>query len=156
MTTIIYLKENGESQVITEITNIAQIGIAGDSDAKQLAKYIRQGLHQLSHVGIPPDKRLLMVSQEENGDPRTFQILKDLKHCRYPLFEFRINRSIPGAFRAIFFEYEYEGRQLLIFTKAVLKQGDPNPPEFQTAIADSENMYERFHENPDQYLREDE
>lgn len=127
METIIYLEENGESQVVTEITNIAHMAIAGDSNAKQLARYIRQGLQQLSNVGIPYDKRLIMIGEEENGDLRTFQLLKDLKYCKYPLFEFRVNRSTPGAFRAIFFEYVYEGEQLLIFTKAVLKKGDPNP-----------------------------
>lgn len=155
MATIIYLKENGESQIITEITNIAHMGIAGDSDAKELAKFIRQGLQRLSNVGVPSDKRLIMVSEEENGDLRTFQILKELRHCKYPLNEFRINRSTPGAFRAIFFEYEHEDEQLLIFTKAVLKQGDPNPPEFQAAIRESEILYEKFHQNPNQYLRED-
>lgn len=57
------------------------MGILGDSDAQQLAKYIRQ----LSNVGVPQNKKLIMVGEEENGDKRTFN------HC--PLFEFRVNRS---------------------------------------------------------------
>ncbi|WP_040037066.1 hypothetical protein [Bacillus thermotolerans] len=156
MATIIYLKDNGESQVLTEITNIAQMGIDGDSNSQELAKYIRQGLDQLSTVGVPANKQLLMYSHETNGDPRTFHILKELKGCSCPLNEFRINRSEPGAFRAIFFEYEYEGEQFLVFTKAVLKQGDRNPPELQTAIKQSEILYQDFHQNPDSHLRKDE
>lgn len=155
MATIIYLEDNGERQVETQITDIAYMGIRGDSDAKALGKYIRQGLTQLSKVGVPSNKRLMMFGEEENGHLRTFHLLKPLTSCRYPLNEFRVNRSTPGAFRAIFFEYEYEGEQLLIFTKSVLKQGDPNPPEFQTAIRESEVLYEQFHENPNLYLGDD-
>lgn len=154
MAIIIYLDDNGESQVVTQITNIAHMGNQGDSDAKALAKFIRQGLTQLSKVGVPSNKQLMMVGEEENGDLRTFHLLKPLT-CRYPLNEFRVNRSTPGAFRAIFFEYEYEGEQLLIFTKSVLKQGDPNPPEFQIAIRESEILYKKFHKNPKLYLGED-
>jgi len=155
MAIIIYLDDNGKSQVVAQITDIADMGKQGDSDAKTLAKYIRQGLAQLSKVGVPSNKKLVMVGKEENGDLRTFNLLKPLTYCRYPLNEFRVNRSIPGAFRAIFFEYEYEGEQLLIFTKSVLKQGDPNPPEFQSAIRESEILYEKFHKNPKLYLGED-
>lgn len=154
MATIIYLEENGESQVITEITNIAHMGIEGDTDARQLAKYIRQGLTQLSKVGLPQNLQLIMIGEEENGDKRTFNLLKPLVSS-YPLFEFRVNRSTPGAFRAIFFEFEWEGNQLLVFTRALLKKGDINPPELQTAIQESEMLYLDFCNNPSKYLRED-
>lgn len=154
MATIIYLKDNGESQVAKHIADIARMGNQGDSNARALAKYIRQGLTQLSNVGVPPNKQLMMVGKEDNGDLRTFNLLKPLT-SQYPLNEFRINRSTPGAFRAIFFEYNYEGEQLLIFTKSVLKQGDPNPPEFQVAMRESEALYVKFHENPNLYLGED-
>lgn len=149
------MKENGESQVISEISKIAQMGIEGDSNAKELAKFIRQGLQQLSVVGIPPNKELIMYGEEESGDRRTFRLFKELI-CDRPLNEFRVNRSMPGAFRAIFFEFEYEGQQLFIFTKAVIKKGDRNPPEFQKAIKESELLYDKFHQNPDKYIREDE
>ncbi|SOC21512.1 hypothetical protein SAMN05880501_1133 [Ureibacillus xyleni] len=155
MTTIIYLEDNGERQVLKQIADIARLGISGDQDAKELAKYIRQGLQLLGKFGVPSDKRLMMVSEEVDGDKRTFHLLKELKHIPYPLFEFRINRTTPGAFRAIFFEYKYEEEQLLIFAKSVLKQGDPNPPELQQAIKESLALYERFHENPELYLGED-
>ncbi len=154
MATIIYLDDNGEKQVLKQISTIANMGIQGDSDAKELAKYIRQGLTQLVKGGVPPDKKLMMTGKEENGDLRTFNLLKPLT-CQYPLNEFRVNRSSPGAFRAIFFEYEYKKQQFLIFTKSVLKQGNPNPPEFQAAIRESEVLYEKFHENPKFYLGED-
>lgn len=154
MAIIIYLDDNGEKQVLTQIKTIALMGIQGDSDAKALAKYIRQGLTQLAEVGVPTDKSLMMTGEEENGDLRTFQLLKPLI-CQYPLNEFRVNRSSPGAFRAIFFEYEYKKEQHLIFTKSVLKQGNPNPPELQVAIRESEVLYEKFHENPEFYLGED-
>lgn len=154
MAIIIYLDDNGEKQVATQITTIAHLGIQGDSDAKALAKYIRQGLTQLAKGGVPADKELLMIGEEENGDLRTFHLLKPLT-SQYPLNEFRVNRSSPGAFRAIFFEYEYKGEQLLIFTKSVLKKGDPNPPEFQIAIKESEFLYKKFHKNPRSYLGED-
>lgn len=154
MTTIIYLNDNGESQVAKHIAYIAQMGKEGDRDARALAKYIRQGLTQLSNVGVPSDKQLIMIGEEENGDLRAFNLLKPLK-SRYPLNEFRVNRSTPGAFRAIFFEYNYEGEQFLVFTKSVLKQGDPNPPAFQAAMRESEALYVKFHENPSVYLERD-
>lgn len=155
MTTIIYLTDDGVTQVPEEISSIARKGIEGDQDAMELAKYIRQGLKLLEEVGVPPTHKLQLISEEENGDKRTFQILKKLKHCAHPLFEFRVNRSTPGAFRAIFFEFEYENEQLLIFTKSLLKQGDSNPPEFQKIIKESEILYMKFHQNPEDYLRED-
>ncbi|WP_128568348.1 hypothetical protein [Lysinibacillus boronitolerans] len=102
MAIIIYLEEDGISNVLTEIKGIAELGIDGDADAKQLAKYIRQGLTQLENVGLPANKELMMIGEEENGDKRTFNLLKPLISS-YPLFEFRINRSTPGAFRAVFF-----------------------------------------------------
>lgn len=154
MATIFYLEENGESQVLTEISNIAHLGIDGDKDAQTLARFIAQGLDLLKDLGIPENKDLLLFGQEDNGDLRTFHLLKELRYCRFPLFEFRVNRSTPGAFRAIFFEYNYEGEQLLVFTRAVLKQGDTNPPEFQAAIKKSEFLYVKFHANPAKYLEE--
>lgn len=156
MVTIIYLEENGISPVLTDITLIAQMGIAGNKDAMELAKYIRQGLSLLATTGVPSNYRLTLESQEENGDQRTFQLLKELKHVRFPLFEFRVNRSTPGAFRAIFFEYMYEGEQLLVFTRSLLKQGNPNPPLLQQFIQESEDLYDKFHKNPEAYLGEDE
>lgn len=155
MTTIIYLEENGESQVLTEITNIALMGIDGDNDAQHLARYIRQGLKQLEDIGVPANKRLMMTGYEDNGNPRTFHLLKPLT-CNRPLMEFRVNRSRPGAFRGIFFEYQYEGEQLIVFTRAVLKDGDINPPEFQQAIRESEYLYDDFHNDPEKYLGEGE
>jgi hypothetical protein len=154
MATIFYLEENGESQVITEIINIAQLGKDGDSDAQHLARYIRQGMTQLEEVGVPHNKRLIMYGVEDDGAPRTFQLLKPLV-SRRPLYEFRVNRSTPGAFRAIFFEYDYEGIQLLVFTKAVLKKGDPNPPEFRVAVRESERLYDEFHKNPEKFLEDE-
>ncbi|MFS0690432.1 hypothetical protein AB1K89_14455 [Sporosarcina sp. 179-K 8C2 HS] len=131
------------------------MGIKGDGNAQELAKFLRQGLQQLSSVGIPANKELIMVGEDENGHKRTFRLFKELT-CNRPLNEIRVNRRKPGAFRAIFFEYEYEGEQLLLFTKAVIKKGDPNPPEFQTAIRESERLYDKFLQNPDKYIREDE
>lgn len=152
MPTIIYLKEKDQSQVMNHIADVARMGIDGDVDARELAKYIRQGLSQLKTVGIPSNHELVLHSHEENGDERSFRLLKPLKHITSPLFEFRINRSVPGAFRAIFFEYEYNGEQLLVFTRSILKQGDSNPPEFQTAIMESQILYQRFCRNPDRFL----
>ncbi|SFD03457.1 hypothetical protein SAMN05443252_1177 [Bacillus sp. OV322] len=152
MATIIYLQENGESQVLTEIENIAQMGIEGNADAQQIAKYIRQGLTQLTNLGIPPNKKMIMIGEEPNGHPRTFNLLKDIVGIHRPLLEFRINRSTPGAFRAIFFCFDFEDEQLLIFTQAVLKQGDPNPPEFQKAVRKSVQMYDEFLKDPMKYL----
>lgn len=152
MVTIIYLKENSKSQVITKITNIAQMGIEGDLESQQLAKYIRQGLDQLSKVGIPKNKKLVMIGKEVSGDLRTFNLLKEIISL-HPLLEFRVNRRTPGAFRAIFFEYQLnKEQQLLVFTRALLKKGDPNPPELQTAISESESLYLDFISNPDKYL----
>ncbi|WP_156506010.1 hypothetical protein [Bacillus sp. SJS] len=155
MATIIYLEDNGEISVITEIKNIVQLGKEGDSDARTLARYIRQGLTQLEAVGIPAEKRLEMYGYEDNGDERFFNLLKPLRGPK-PLYEFRVNRSTPGAFRAIFFEYNFEGEQYLIFTKAVLKKGDSNPPEFQTAMRESERLYQDFFKDPSKYLEEGE
>lgn len=150
MNTIIYLEQNGVSEVEQLIRQIALQGIAGDSDAQHLARYIRQGLSILSETAIPSNQRLQAIFKEDNGDHRTFQLLKPLR--KVPLLEFRVNRSVPGAFRAIFFEYQYEGETLLIFTNGLLKSGDPNPPELQQKIEDSHNIYLDFCRDPTKYL----
>lgn len=150
MATIIYLEDNGVSEVAQLIREIALQGIEGDGDAQHLARYIRQGLDLLESVNVPPNKRLQAIFEEDSGDKRTFQLLKSLK--KTPLLEFRVNRSVPGAFRAIFFEYEYEGEELLVFTKALLKQGDPNPSELQQKIEESYKIYIDFCKNPNKYL----
>src|SRR5699024_5098223 len=154
MVTIIYLKDNGESQVANHIVDIARMGNQRDSNARVLARYIRKGLAQLTKVGVASNKQLMMTSEEDNGDLRTFNLLKPLT-SRYPLNEFRINRSTPGAFRAIFFECDYEGEQFIVFIESVLKQGDSNPPEFQMAMRESEALYVKIYENPTFYLGED-
>lgn len=146
-------KKEGRKETVKQVGKAASVVGSGGLTAvlaRALAKYIRQ----LTNVGVPPNKQLMMVGKEDNGDLRTFNLLKPLT-SQYPLNEFRINRSTLGAFRAIFFEYNYEGEQLLIFTKSVLKQGDPNPPEFQAAMRESEALFVKFHENPNLYLGED-
>ncbi|MBT2734118.1 hypothetical protein [Bacillus sp. ISL-7] len=151
MNTIIYLEDNkGVSEVEQLIRQIAFQGISGDQDAQHLAKYIRQGMAILKDTSIPTNQRLQAIFEEDNGDKRTLQILKPLR--KVPLLEFRVNRSIPGAFRAIFFEYEYEGENLLVFTKGLLKKGDPNPPELQQKINDSHKIYLDFCRDPKKYL----
>lgn len=45
-----------------------------------------------------------------------------------------------------------DGDQVLVFTRSVLKQGDPNPPEFQTAIMESQILYGQFCRNPGRFL----
>ncbi|MED4287374.1 hypothetical protein [Priestia megaterium] len=151
MATIIYLEINGVCEVENKIIGIALEGKEGDSDSQTLAKFIRQGLDQLESVGVPDNKKLLGTFEEDNGHPRTFNLLNEIT-SRPPLLQFRVNRSVPGAFRAIFFEYEYQGEQLLVFTKALLKTGDPNPPELQQAIEDSYKIYLDFLKSPEKYL----
>ncbi|MGG0741246.1 hypothetical protein [Niallia taxi] len=151
MNTIIYLEDtNGVSEVEQLISKIAYQGIEGDTDAQHLAKYIRQGLEVLESTSIPTNQRIQAIFEEDNGDKRTFQLLKPLR--KVPLLEFRVNRSVPGAFRAIFFQYDYEGESLLVFTKALLKRGEPNPPELQGKIEDSYNIYLDFCRDPNKYL----
>lgn len=152
MNTIIYWEDNGVSEVRELIQEIALQGIAGDKDAQHLAKFIGQGLNLLSDTVIPVNKRLQAVFEENNGNPRTFQLLKPLN--KVPLLEFRVNRSEPGAFRAIFFQYEYEGERLIVFTRALLKKGDSNPPELQLKINESYNVYLDFCRDPKKYLDE--
>lgn len=54
-----------------------------------------------------------MVGFEEDGNPRTFNLLKPLI-CDKPLMEFRVNRSRPGAFR---------GKTTVGFHKVIIEEG---------------------------------
>ena len=118
---------------------------------QMLAKYIAQGLNVLETIEIPANKRYLWVTQNEQNNPISFNILKELTSAK-PLLEFRTNRSEPGAFRAIFFEYDYQGEYYLLFTQALVKTGDPNPPELQAKIQRSLEQYHEVVQHPEDYL----
>lgn len=151
MNKIQYLQDGNDTPVLDVITQIARQGMEGDHEAQMLAKYIAQGLNVLESIDIPANKRYLWVTQNEQNNPISFNILKDLTSAQ-PLLEFRINRSEPGAFRAIFFEYEYQGDRYLVFTQALIKTGDPNPPELQAKIQRSLEQYQEVVQHPDHYL----
>ncbi|MEK4487961.1 hypothetical protein MHH81_20855 [Psychrobacillus sp. FSL H8-0484] len=152
MTKIIFWEENGVKEVLVQITEIARLGIAGDKDAQHLARYILEGLDILKTTQLPPNQKLQAFFKEDNGDPRTLSITKPFPN-NPPLLELRINRSVPGAFRAIYFEYDNDDNEkILIFTKSLLKKGDPNPPELQVKIIESYKIYLEFLKNPKKYL----
>lgn len=151
MTKIIFWEENGVKEVREQIVQIAQLGIAEDKDAQHLSRYIREGLDILKTTPLPPNQKIQAFFQEDNGDKRTLKITKPFPN-KPPLLELRINRSKPGAFRAIYFEYDYGNEKFLIFTKSLLKKGDPNPPDLQQKIDDSYKIYSEFINDPKKYL----
>lgn len=152
MKNIIFWEENGQNEVLDLIIQIAEQGIMGDKNAQTLARYIREGLEILRNLELPPNKKIQHVFNEDNGDLRTIQLTKPLV-SKPPLLEFRINRSSPGAFRAIYFEYEENTESYIIFTKALLKQlGESNPPELQQKINDSFKMYLSLLEDPSKII----
>ncbi|MBM7581088.1 hypothetical protein [Jeotgalibacillus terrae] len=153
MTTIVYLKENGASQVIGEIQNVAALGVQGDPDAQEMAKIIAEGLNFLEENGIPENRELIFVREESaSGHLRTYKLIKDMKYTKNPVAEFRVNRSTPGAFRVFFFESNYHGEDIIVMCRAALKQGVSNNAATRQAIKDTDQLYDLFHQDPDKYL----
>ncbi|WP_027965118.1 hypothetical protein [Halalkalibacillus halophilus] len=142
MAIIKYLEnEQGEQQAFDEISKIAEKGKEYPLYA-ELASFILQGLDLLEDVGVPPDGELILTGRNAKDHLRTFKIYKPLKH-HSPLMEFRINWEQIGAFRAIFFSIEKDGKEILYFTRSLIKQSTSDPA-FDKIIEESELMFRKF------------
>lgn len=91
----------------------------------------------------------------ENGnDGIPFTLVEPVKALKYhpPLIELRVNKpNRRGAYRTIFFPFDYEGEQFLIYTRSVIKQ-DTSSAEFDLAVQETEALIPDFLSNPRKYI----
>ncbi|BFH18192.1 hypothetical protein J6TS7_29380 [Paenibacillus dendritiformis] len=146
MKTVIEFYEDpntGEKQVLDIIRKLA---IKNDPDNLQLYKLILRGLEFLRQHGLQESFKRYFQTHLEDGRPYTIMLVKRLRN-HVPLLEFRVNWKGLGAFRACFFEDNIDGLQLLVFTRAVIKQNTYDA-EFERIAAQSEEDYRNYHLDP--------
>lgn len=102
---------------------IKQIGIEGKKDPDRLQMYalILRGMEFLRTHGLQDSFKEYFKTHLEDGNPYTILLVKELRD-HVPLLEFRVNWKETGGFRAIFFEQQIDGNQILIFVNAVVKK----------------------------------
>jgi len=122
------------------------------SNAYQLLQFVQRGLEFLELHGLPNVFQQYFTTVREDGKPYTIQVAKKLDR-HPPLMEFRVNWEHPdaGAFRAIFFEFQYRQYQILVFTHAVIKQKTYSA-DFEAAIAAAEAILPDFYHQPEKYI----
>ncbi len=149
MPTIKFTKdENGIQQVKEAVNDLANTIV--DPDRKKLYMLVIRGFRFIERHEIPANRELFFSTMLEENTPYTIRLVKELKYHQ-PLLEFRVNWRGAGAFRAIFFEYEYEGQKVLVFTRATIKQ-QTTSSEFEKLVVESEEIYMSFLHHPEQYI----
>jgi hypothetical protein len=143
--------KNGTQPTLTVIHQLIK-DAATSPDAYQLLKFVQRGLEFLEFHGLPASIHKYFTTQREDGKPYTIAIAKNLKY-HPPLMEFRVNweQANAGAFRAIFFEYQFKQYQILVFTHAVIKK-QTTSAEFEAAIAATEALMPDFYRQPEKYI----
>jgi hypothetical protein len=143
--------EHGTQPTLTLIRQLIK-DAATSSDAYQLLQFVERGLEFVEYHGLPAIFNTYFTTQREDGRPYTITIAKSLKY-HPPLMEFRVNWEEPdaGAFRAVFFEYQYKQYQILVFTHAVIKQ-QTNSAAFNAAVAATEALLPDFYRQPEKYI----
>ncbi|ETT61819.1 hypothetical protein BSK66_27880 [Paenibacillus odorifer] len=123
---------------------IKQIGIEGKKDPDRLQMYalILRGMEFLRTHGLQDSFKEYFKTHLEDGNPYTILLVKELRD-HVPLLEFRVNWKETGGFRAIFFEQQIDGNQILIFVNAVVKKKtyDPN---FERIVVEAEKAYTSY------------
>ncbi|TVX85537.1 hypothetical protein [Paenibacillus agilis] len=122
-----------------------------DTGKLQLFAFIIRGLEFLELHGVTHAFKNYFQTHREDGRPYTIMLLKELRD-HVPLLEFRVNWKGSGAFRAVFFEWEYEGMQVLCFTRAVIKQTTFDD-DFERIANEAESVYADFTANPEKYIK---
>ncbi|EST55770.1 hypothetical protein T458_05445 [Brevibacillus panacihumi W25] len=129
-------------QFLLEIQEKAKV----DKKYEQFFARIQRGLEFLEHYGVTKDQVVLEI----DGIPYTLRLVKELK-AHIPLCEFRVNWLQIGAFRALFFVYYDQGKEILLFTHAMIKQ-QTSDSEFEKLILKSKAIMEDFLKQPDKFL----
>jgi hypothetical protein len=139
-----------KSRPVLDLINQIEVEAQGDAGMLQLYKFIIRGLEILENHGLDNALKNYLYGTREDGKPYTIKIAKELRN-HIPLIEFRVNWTGTGAFRAIFFEYVHSKKQILIFTRAVVKQATYDP-DFERIARESETIYHDFMANPEKYI----
>jgi sulfatase maturation enzyme AslB (radical SAM superfamily) len=137
--------QSGKKQVLDLLLDL-QEKARFDHGYEQLFARIMRGLEFLEQHGVTKDKVVLQF----DGAPYTLQLVKELKH-HVPLCEFRVNWRGTGAFRAIFLVSEYEGKELLMFARAMVKQ-ERSDAGFELLIHESKQILAEYLQIPENQL----
>ena len=146
------MTEHGNRPVYDELESLSYLMRQGDATASWLLPRILRAIAFAERHGIPDSFFRTLVDNGNDGLPFTLvEPVKALKHHR-PLIELRVNKpNRGGAYRAIFFPFEYEGEQFLIYTRSVIKQ-NTSSAEFDLAVQETEAMIPNFLSNPGKYI----
>lgn len=155
---IIYVKDlSGLKPVKNHIIEIANKAKEGDAAYIGLVQYIAQALDYLKDIEVPLGKKDYLLGWNttdvwDQNRPLTFHIVK--KAVTQPsVFEFRINWA-KLYFRALFFVDNHPvDKQFKFFARSLLKE-EPNPPELQLKINETELVAMMYSSNPVKYLKE--
>lgn len=152
VTTKYAMSEHGNRPVYDELRELARLVRQGDLEAAWLLPRILRSIAFAERHGIPDSLLRTLVANDDKGSPFTLvEPVKALKHHQ-PLIELRVNkRNRGGAFRAIFFPFEYEGEQFLIYTRSVIKQ-NTSSADFEQAVNETKAMLPDFLANPSKYI----
>jgi hypothetical protein len=142
---------DGTEPVLNHLQILATLAGQHDPDASWILPRIRRALDFAKRYGVPAALYRNEEGLSEDGIPYT--LAQPVKALDYhpPIHEIRVNKQGYGAFRALFFPYEYEGDQILVFTFSVLKAAKSDPA-FDAAIAATEAMLPDFEKDPGKYI----
>lgn len=143
---------NGKQPVLDHLKELRQKATRGDQDAIWLLSRITRAFRFIQRHGIPASLGQTLIDNDDDGLPFTLvNPVKELVHHR-PLLELRVNKPRrAGAYRAIFFPFDFEGNQILVFTRSVIKQSTSST-DFETIIHETELMMPDFNRNPSKYI----
>jgi hypothetical protein len=115
-----YKDDTGRSEVL-ELFKQFEEQSKTDSGMARIYALILNGLEFLERHGMPAINTMVELHHEDNS-PYSVKLIKDLVRHK-DLYEFRINWKEAGAFRAIFFQFDYKDDKVIFITNAVLKDG---------------------------------
>lgn len=140
---------DGSKPVLVLLNHLKERAQSSSDDAQLLSLIIR-GMEFLEKHGLPVSLGKYFVSTRDDGGLFTILLAKELKYHR-PLLEFRMNWLGTGAFRVVFFEFESKGNQILVFSRATIKQ-ETSSKEFEDCIKETEALLPDFLDYPEKYI----
>jgi hypothetical protein len=144
-----YKDEYGSSQALNLLYELETSSLT-DEGIRKLYVLILNGLDFMRRHGMPAINSLVELHHEDNY-PYSVKLIKDLVRHR-DLYEFRINWREAGAFRAIFFQFDYKEDRIIFITKAVVKQGTYSK-EFDDFAKESEMINKVVAADPEIYYK---
>lgn len=144
--------QTGNRPVLDHLNNLRTLVQAKDADASWILPRIVRALDFTRRHGVPGSLNRQLMDVDDVGAPFTLtEPVKALKH-HPPIHELRVNKKDRGgAFRALFFPYPFEGDQILVFTRSVMKQ-DTSDQDFDIAVSETEAMLPDFLNDPSKYI----